>query len=627
MRKLLFNQRGNISIAMLMAVIGVMSGLTMTSLAMRDIVAYHWDYEGFQGLHFLRSEASRGQRILERAGDVSGSIYTPQRTVEMKGSNMSRTFTLQSRIFKDLQIAAGASMGGDYAGVLRTQGFVIKSLVNAKAGIGQAAFLNSRGSIVRSYGEFFMRKQRYSEFMYFTDTDESTNGTNVYFYGPDIIHGRVHSNTDIWIKQAGGGTNQGWPTFYNLVTTSGKIRSNSGQIPYESVFIGGYLEDYNKYDFPSQATTLQNVGRRVGPTYYDPKYIVMVVVSNASYNVTLGTKSDPELEHAFVYNNYPTPPLGTPLYRNTYTIQDTVWSAMGGGSCYNQSFYVPNELWIKGTFTGQQTWASADTMYLIGDILLTGTDVGTPPDGTPMNTNDIVGLVSEKSILIKYGYRDPADSTRKWPNCGQTDGLGDDAGINIYAALCALGDGNGNPHYDGVFSFEYQHPHPAVPDFRIGTEIFTKIDLHRRRFPQTTSNPWPPNVDFPWYNPLWPERQPYMERGDINLWGSVAQRRRGFVHRSPLDTEYQTNGVWNIPIDACGGSSNVNYVDPVLNITMNTRHYTGATGTGTGYAKNYHYDTRFYFTAPRDFPEVNLQGGFAPMEPESWVIKRPPRTL
>jgi hypothetical protein len=628
MRKVFMNQRGNISIAMLMAVIGVMSGLTMTSLAMRDIVAYQWDYEGLQGLHFLRSEASRGQAILQRAGEIIGTVYTPQRSVEMRGSNMSRTFTMQSKIIKDLQMAQGAAVGGNYSGVAITQGYVIKSLINAKAGVGQVAFLNSRGSIVRNYGEFFLRKQRYSEFMYFTDTDESTNGTNVYFYGPDIIHGRVHSNTDIWIKQAGGGTNQGWPTFHDLVTTSGKIRTLSGVIPYESVFLGGYLEEYNKYEFPDEATTIQANGVRVGPLNYDPKYIVYVDVDNTTYSAMLGTKSDPYIEHAFVYNNYPTPPLGTPLYRNTYSIQDTVWTSVPGGSGTNRSFYVPNELWIKGTFAGMQTWATGDTMYLVGDILLQGTQIGQSPDTPPMNQSDIVGLVSEKSILIKYGYRDPIDSSRVHPNCGPNeDTPTEDAGINIYAALCALGDGGGNPHYDGVFSFEYQHPHPSVPDFRIGNEIFTKIDLHRRRFPQNSGSPWPPNIDYPWYNPLWPERQPYMERGDINLWGSVAQRRRGFVHRSPLDSEYPTGGVWNIPIDACGGTSNVNYMDPVLNIPMNTRHYPGASGTGTGYAKNYHYDTRFYFTAPLDFPEVNLQGGYAPMEAESWVIKRPPRTL
>jgi len=266
-------------------------------------------------------------------------------------------------------------------------------------------------------------------------------------------------------------------------------------------------------------------------------------------------------------------------------------------------------------------------MYLIGDILLNGTPVGTAPD-SPTNTNryDIVGLVSEGSILIKYGYVNPEDSVRVHPNCGGTGVTGLNAGINIYAALCALKKGD-ITQSDGVFSFEYQRPHPSVPTVFAAGQFWTKIDLHRRRWPQNGANPWPGNIDFPWYNPLWPERQPYLERGDINLWGSVAQRRRGFVHRSPYDNEYPSNGVWNVPIDFTGATAIQNYPDPVLGITMQTINYPGATGSGVGYAKNYHYDTRFYTTAPLNFPEVNLQGGDAPMLAESWLIKKPPRDL
>lgn len=627
MKKMLKSNRGNITIAMLLAVMAVMSGLTLTNLAMSDVVSANWDYEGLQCLHFLRSEALRGQQILQAAGDVEGALYTPVRTIGMKNSNMQRTFVLQSKIEKKLFTGVSQEQGSSINAIGTPEGFVIKSLINAKSGFGYSAFINGRNSIVRRYGEFYLRKQRYSEFMYFTDTDESTNGTPVYFWGPDVIHGRVHSNTDIWIKNGGGGINGGWPTFYDLVTTSTEVKSASGVIPYEDVFQGGYAEGYNQYDYPENMHSIRRNGILVGGAYYDENKIVYVEVNEASYNGWLGTKTPPYIEHAFVYNPYPAAPLPDPLFRNTYAIQDTTWQPLGGGSGYNRTMWSHNELWIKGTFSGKQTWATADTMYLVGDILLKDTVVGYLPDGNPPNRTDIVGLVSEKSILIKYGYVDPADSTlRIHPNCGESDSDTLEGGISIYAALCALGKGD-IPQKDGVFTFEYQRPHPSVPTVFAAGQLWTNIDLHRRRWPQNASNPWPGNVDFPWYNPLWPERTPYMERGDINLYGSVAQRRRGFVHRSPYDTEYPSGGVWNIPIDFTGATAVQNYADPVLGIPMFTMNYPGATGSGVGYAKNYHYDTRFYTTAPLNFPEVNLQGGDAPMLSESWLIKKPPRDL
>lgn len=628
MQKMFTSNRGNITIAMLLAVMAVMSGLTLTNLAMSDVISANWDYEGLQCLFFLRSEAMRGQQILQAAGDVEGSLFTPVRTIGIKNSHMSRTFQLQSKIEKKLFTEVTQSPGTSINAVGTPEGFVIKSLINAKSGLGAAAFFNGRNSIVRRYGEFYLRKQRYSEFMYFTDTDESTNGTPVYFWGPDVIHGRVHSNTDIWIKNGGGGPNGGWPTFYDLVTTAGEFQSASGVIPYEDVFQGGYAEGYNQYEYPENMYSIRRYGDMFGPQYFDENVVMYVEVNESSFHSWKGEKTSPYTEQRFVYNPYPAIPLPDPLFRNIYAIQDTVWSPNSNGSSYGRTLWTPNKLWIKGIFSGKQTWASADTIYLVGDILLAGTPVNTAPDVSPVNRTDIVGLVAEKSIVIKYGYINPADSLsgRQHTNCGSTSGIGEDAGINIYAALCALGKGE-TTQSDGVFTFEYQRPHPSVPDLYAGGQFWTRIDLHRRRWPQNTSNPWPGNIDFPWYNPLWPERTPYMERGTINLWGSVAQRRRGFVHRSPYDTEWPSGGVWNIPIDFTGATASQNYADPVLGIQMVSINYPGATGSGVGYAKNYHYDTRFYSTAPLNFPEVNLQGGDAPMLSESWLIKKPPRDL
>jgi len=68
--------------------------------------------------------------------------------------------------------------------------------------------------------------------------------------GTDVFHGPVHSNSDIWIEQGGGGNNNGWPTFHAMVTTgrnflhypSGMLLVNS-PAPMEAIFLGGFHEE------------------------------------------------------------------------------------------------------------------------------------------------------------------------------------------------------------------------------------------------------------------------------------------------------------------------------------------------------------------------------------------------
>ncbi|MBW6514292.1 MAG: hypothetical protein K0B87_05995 [Candidatus Syntrophosphaera sp.] len=614
---------GNIAIAMLLMVIAAMSGFTLSSLAMRDVVAFQYDFEGFQSMLLLRSEAYRGQRIAQKLGTVLIPVRTSERNVEVVNSALRKTFKIQSILSQGglLDIQDEVVIGD------RKQMTQVKSLVKSKSGIGQTAMMNTKFSMIRKYSIYTLETETFAKYMYFTDTDESPAEQNVYFYGPDLIYGRVHSNTDIWIKQAGGGTNNGWPTFFGWVSTTGEIKSYSGSYNVNEIFLGGLTEGYAYTIFPEEATTIRRNGHVVGPQYFDPDNIMFIDVDGSGYTAYHGIVEDPYREYSMVYDPYPPPNDATYQYTNQYNVRDTTWTFWGTGSSLNQSNFVHGKLWIKGKFGTYQTWGCADTMYLIGSIELSNTNPGSNPIN---NRTDVVGLVSEKSIVIKYGYRDPVDSLRYHPNMGPDTGYG---GIWIYAAMAALGDGHGNSHADGVFTFEYQHPHPSVPAVLVNVggvpTYFDKIDLHRRRFPQNYANPWPPLIDYPWYNPLWPERVPYLERGYINVHGSISQRRRGFVHRSYYDVEWPSGGAWNQPIDYCGGSSapaTVAHNDPVLNFQLTNTNWPGASGSGTGYKKNYHYDDRFYKTSPIDFPEVNRRDE-TPFSAVNWVIKRPPENL
>lgn len=621
MMKILGKPSGNISIAMLMMVLAMVSGFTMTSMALKDIIGFQFEYESAQAQILLRSESLRGQAVLQKIGNVLIETPTTERSVEVAGSNLKKTFRIKSLLLP------GGSFYSDETVVAGDQKQVVQvhSRVNTRTGIGQAAMGNQRRSLVRKYGVFTLETETFAKFMYFTDMEKDPNNEPVRFYGPDVLYGRVHSNDDIWIRNAGGGSNSGWPTFHGWVSTSGLIRvypSGGHDFPQDTVFRGGLSEEYPYTVFPEEATTIRNRGTILGPASFDPKKIVFAEIDGPSCSALVGTILSPQNVYSDVYTNNSYPPgQGDPAWTNSYRVADTTWTYIGTSNSAGKSRYTFGKLWLKGNASGFQTYGCGDTLFVIGDITLRGTPKGTSPE---KNKTDVVGLVSEKSIVIKYGYRHPVDSLRYHETSGPTTGnpLG---GVWIYAAMAALGKGYDNPYGDGVFTFEYQHPHPSTPDQRIGDQVYTRIDIHRRRFPQINYS-WPPLLDYPWYNPLWPERAPYLERGYINIHGSVSQRRRGFVHRNYIDNDNPNDeGIWNQPLDLCGGDSSPTATmqqDPVLGFTMATRHYPGASGSGIGYQKNYHYDTRFYKISPIDFPEVNRRDE-KPFAIVKWEVRSP----
>ena len=624
MKAILRNPSGNVSIAMLLVVIAAMSGFTLAGLAYRDVLSFHYEYENTQSLLLLRSEAQRGQAIMGMLGVITIPVTTSERTVEVASSQVTKTFKIKSLLTSGgTELVDENITQGDHRQITN-----VHSRVYTHKGIRYAAATNPR-SIVKKYGVYTLEYETFAKFMYFTDFDKDPNGSPIRHYGPDIFYGRVHSNEDIWIRQAGGGNNGGWPTFNGWVTTAGVVRVYPGggnDFPEDRIFLGGLTEHYPYTNFPEEASTVRRKGQPLGPGSYDRNTIVYVDVNGGSGDCYIGLVTSGRRDSFSVYQPNQFPPWGAdPLYYNYYAVPDTTWSTSSAGNLSGKSFYCRNKLWLKGTMSGYQTYASGDTIFLLGDILLTNTPKGQDPEG---NTRDVVGLVAEKSIVIKYGYRSPVDSMRYHETCGHSNPpiYG---GIWIYAAMAALGNGDGDARQDGVFTFEYQHPHPSVPDVRINNYLYTKIDLHRRKFPQLTQTGWSqadPRIDYPWYNPLWPERMPYLERGYISVYGSISQRRRGFVHRNYLDNDHPNNaGIWNQPQDLCGGTSApaaVGHQDPVLGINLGTMNYPGASGSGIGYQKNYHYDNRFYYTSPLHFPEVTREESKT-FTGVKWEVKNP----
>lgn len=456
---------------------------------------------------------------------------------------------------------------------------------------------------------FTVRSQANDPCMHFVNDYRSMNNTNTYFPGYDVIEGPVLVNSDLRIKQAGGGNNNGWPTFLGLVTIAGNVISSPSNYPLTQVFQGGLIENATpelfrpnhelfKNDFLSDA---QVIGQD------NEDCIYLLEVDGRSYTGWRGIITVGRRVYADVYDPYPSVG-GTPLFRNNFTVVDTLWTPIAG--IIPEKLFVKGTLWLKGSFSGEASIYCDSDIYLIGDILLSGTTPPSSPDlSTNPNLSDKVSLISEKQIIIKYGYKNPADSVRIHPNLGADNEYPAPfgGGISIYADLIALNKDPDNPRRDGMFTFEYQHPHPSVPavnlTFDTESYYFDWIDLHRRHYPQTAANPWPPNIDYPWYNPLWPEKAPYLERGTVNLWGSLYQERQGYLHRTRNDAEYPSgSGIWDIDLDMCGGHVSTNQVnDPVIpGLISGARNYPGAAGSGVGYKKYYAHDHRSFDNMPRN---------------------------
>jgi len=591
MLKILKNEKGNLGIAMLVVIISILSGFALAAIANNDAIVADLQLSSVQETHLLRSEIGRGYMAIGNNASSTGTLVLPIRKVEVNSIAGNTTYAMKTKIAQTYEQGSSVSLASR-----RTISSKIKAFKKPASSISYNT--TDKKVPIEKYGEKIIQKDTFAGFMYLTDSDISVNGDEVYFYGEDEIWGRVHSNTNIWLKNVSG-----WPTFHDLVTTHGTVESTPSSYPEEEVFLGGLQEEVGEVYFNPTAQSIRN-----NATYpFDADSdIVMVDLQGAGYSYrTCNIVETGEVDTLIIYDSYPPyGPVGDSIGVNYVPIVDSIWSPAEGGTVVDGgSIFVESELWIKGVASGKQTWGCAEDIYIIDDIWYLNTTKGENPDGSEggsENTTDFLGIVSEGQIIIQYGYMDPADSLRKKPNCND---------VYIYGALCALGDGGDEGWEDGIFTFQYQYPHPSTPAVTVAGELYDKIDLHRFKFPTSAFDPWPDCSstnpencpDYPFYNPIWPELNPTGLRGYIYLFGAVSQRRRGFVRRSgqdPLDTGY-----WDLDNYVFGG------VCPY-----------GA----TGYDKRYHYDRRFMHSPPPDFPEVHVKGGTTPFQGLALRFKEPP---
>jgi hypothetical protein len=227
------------------------------------------------------------------------------------------------------------------------------------------------GQVAQS--EIYLRKDSFSKYSYFTDTEFSTSGSSVYFIWSDVLSGPVHTNGTFNIA--------GDPTFNGFVSSPNMWEGYSG-MDNDPQFTGGT-------DFNSEY--------RDPPTSFE-----MDVLKNAASSGGLTFDSEVELEFlADGQLKVTEETVSGPWWNRTVTTE-TNYINMAG---YNGTISSTEKILIKGTVNGSYTVHSTEDIEIIGDIQYNDNPIDNP------DSSDLLGIVSEKNVMINEdAHRDTGSS-------------------------------------------------------------------------------------------------------------------------------------------------------------------------------------------------------------------------
>lgn len=640
MKKILLNEKGAVlllSVAVIVILISVISAISLMGIVRFDNQQVQYSNDMLQQETLLRSERQRTTIIMQ---NIPNQFPMTDHTVTVESNGKKTHYYIDNQAVVN-------------TGTVKIGPTLITARRGREREFDYGGVDYGVESPIRRYAECLLQGRSLAQYQYFTmheysENDEYAEDDPVKFWGRDELFGPVHSNDDIWIQNGGGGSNNGWPTFHAMVTTNKIFKlyptgePAAQNAPMDDIFLGGWQENAGFINISAgNAIEIRQNGFQLSDS--EGRDILFVKIDGSTATCRYADiVSEPDT--FTVFNSFPDPQhaftVGDSIWTNHINVRETEWDENTFNlTVLNSSVFVHCKLWIEGTVSGMQTWGCADTIFITDDLLYNTVDPGEAPG---LTDPDMLGLVSEERIYIQYKNYDPDTEEI---NIGNVDG----SDVYLYGSFAAIGDGdqdiygNLSSHYEGIFSFYYQHPHGSTPGFTIyypnGQEWEVEYpDFHKFIFPPSpywTGDPGfnlhggdpvgfscgypfenpaygspdvpPYGTDWPWYNPVWPEgvNQTHMgERGEIIMYGGVQQYRRGFVHRSGSDPLNHPNNEWSIE----------------------EWHYDGTHGP-TGYDKDYHWDDRItYGMLPPDYPSVYEGLGSTTLfySSSGWTIKIPP---
>ncbi len=238
------------------------------------------------------------------------------------------------------------------------------------------------GKLARS--QIYLRKDSFSKYSYFTDSELSPGGQNVFFIWSDVLSGPVHTNGQYNIA--------GDPTFHGFVT-SPQMWSGWSGMTNDPQFLGGADFNSETRDPPSslELANLRNAGSSNGLTFNTE--VELEFLAGQQVNVR---ETDSGAE---------------------YTVSLVP---------YNGVISSEHQISIKGTIDGQYTVHSTEDIRITGDLVYNDNPFDNP------NSTDLLGIVSEKSVVIDQ-------------NAHLDNGSSD---LNIHASIMALDESFGLENFN-----------------------------------------------------------------------------------------------------------------------------------------------------------------------------------
>ena len=374
-------------------------------LVMASVLAFAMFLLGLAYLGFVNSAMMTTDELVTEmkayyaaaAGNIDGIVYT---TLYEPGMNWHMKLTqFYDDVYYEGYIYFDGYSGGGYS-------------VNADYIVTGTGIARSFSGIERRYtiSTQFV-KETFADYLYITDDEhDMVYGNQIYFWTPDTLDGKVHTNDAIHIMP--------WydrPVFKKRVTSSASYISPPDN---HARFDEGLYLNQPEIIFPDRAEAVRYyAGGEYTYGNSHPDSIYWLAFLGPGYKLRKSgdrgnswTADWPELQLIEL-------PSAGAIYVN--------------GKCWISTTQYPDSTNPHdGRLEGRVTVACSDTMYIRGQTLYSCFD--DVNNIVPMNCNDALGLISEKWILV-------SDRLPGWHY-----------GIKISAGLAAL---RGSFSVDRIYSY------------------------------------------------------------------------------------------------------------------------------------------------------------------------------
>ncbi|NOZ61473.1 MAG: DUF4900 domain-containing protein [Calditrichaeota bacterium] len=226
-------------------------------------------------------------------------------------------------------------------------------------------FMNKTDTVI-----VLLTRPSFSRYAYFTNHEG-----NIWFATGDTIYGPCHTNT--YFQMAGR------PVFYGKVTSAKVYNSHSPYRKYyygltDPKFYGGTEWGIPKLPMPTQIPQDLIDAAKNGGIYISKRHVWMKFRSNGT--VKIAAKNSSKTPKSWEYT--------------TYNLNST-----------NGVIYITNSgsrptVRVKGTVNGKVTVGTRGYMRITGDIVYAD-----DPRVNP-NSNDLLGLLSERDIIVYNNHHD-----------------------------------------------------------------------------------------------------------------------------------------------------------------------------------------------------------------------------